>query len=78
MIGSINTSVTAQPVKAAENYDVRKISEKEQPAEQTSVIRKRDRLELSSEALRYGSPDDPMARKAFDEAHKAASANDSE
>ena len=75
MIERIGTAITAQTntaqsVRATENSESQKATE--QSAVQTNDVRKYDRFVSSSEASRYGSPDDPAARKAFDAQHNAA------
>ena len=72
MIDRIDSTGIAQTMAVQSAKKTESVKADTSTEEETVVVadenRTRDRF-VSSEAARYGSPDDPQARAAFDKAH---------
>ena len=66
--GMAQTAMSIQSAKQTESVKAQDTSAEEQTVVAAEENRNRDRF-VSSDTARYGSPDDPAARAAFDKAH---------
>lgn len=66
--GMAQTATSIRSAKQTGSVKAQDTSAEEETVVTAEENRNRDRF-VSSEASRYGSPDDPAARAAFDKAH---------